>query len=363
VPVSIGKIKDGASFFLPPVPQLLPVRCHPQRAHLERLDEEWVRTFLPFPTEVARAEFLGWRSAVWTALAFPTAGLDQLVDINLIDSYLFALDDACYDVYAQIDKTSARQEFAMLLACLANEDVPAPSSPYVAALQDIWHRMRTRIPSRQQARFLAAAEIFLHGCLAEIHGRSRQEILAFDAYLTLRTQSLAGHFYLMLTEYAAEVDLEDDLRNHAELNELNRLATQHWLFANDLFSFRREYYLGDFMNAVLVLIHREDLGLQEAVDTVSDLLHRTEAQFVRKRDLTLNSTLGQRPEIRRYLDVLGLTMAGNLEQSRFAPRYHGAGYHGRPFRSGHVTLWPDRTDFSADGHWGHTDLDPTPVPT
>jgi hypothetical protein len=333
----------GATFHLPAIPRLTALKCHPQLDRLEELDNEWVREFLPFKSDNETERFLACQHPLWVALTYPTATLDRLLEICEITSFLFALDDACYSDPLGPDGLRMRRELSeigpMMGGARFSEDLP-----FVRALHDVWRRMKTKMPILQQRRFMAAAADFRDGCRKEIEARSRGEILSFEAYLKVRREgALGGGVYLIFAEYAAGVDLTNDIVDDEDLREINRLATDHWLLSNDLFSFRREYYAGDYMNAVLVLMHSERHTLQAAVERVCALLEATEREFVERRDRILSQELDHRSDMRKYLKSLEYVVSGNLEHSRFAVRYHGPGHTENPLRCGTVTLLSDRT--------------------
>jgi hypothetical protein len=336
----------GATFRLPAIPRLTALKCHPQLGQLEELDNRWVRDFLPFKSNADMERFIECRHPSWVALTYPTAPLDRLLEICEITSFLFALDDACYSDPRGPNGARMRRELCEIVPMMGGADF-SEDLPFVRALHDVWQRMKTKMPLPQQKRFIAAGEAFLDGCRKEIDARSRGEILSFETYLKVRREgALGGDIYLIFAEYAAAVDLTNDIADDEDLREINRLATDHWLLSNDLFSFRREYYAGDYMNAVLVLMHSEHLSLQAAVEEVCALLMVTEREFVERQDRILSQDLGLRSDIRRYLESLEYVVSGNLEHSRFAVRYHGPGHAEKPLRRGMVTLFSDKTEYT-----------------
>ncbi|MCX4633080.1 MULTISPECIES: terpene synthase family protein [unclassified Streptomyces] len=333
-------IDDGATYELCAIPRLLAQHRHPNIERLEPRHDRWLTEHYPFATDHARDAFLAQRSALWTALTYPVTDEDRFYDLARLTSFLFAFDD----LFLQAGPKSHTDAKQVLEDTLQVMQGGPPATAHGSALAQIWQTMAQRMPARQRHRLVEATQDFATGCFREVSSRQRGSVLDLANYTSVRVeQSLAAWVYFILTEYAAGVDLPDPVL--ARLRPLHWACAEHLLFSNDLFSFRAEHFCGDHVNAVCVLLET-GATLQQAIDKIVGLVTLKEKQVADMLTALRHSRLGAEsgPES-AYLRHLEYVISGNLEQSRFAARYHGSAelVH-RPIHSGTVTLFTDRTD-------------------
>ncbi|MER5312432.1 terpene synthase family protein [Streptomyces sp. NPDC002773] len=331
-------IPPGATFELPALPRQLATGRHPAIDRLEPLHDQWMRQNYPFPTENALSAFLSQRSALWTAVTYPATDEARFHDLSRLTSFLFAFDD----LFLRKGPNAAADVKRIFTDMLTVLDGGTATTAYGTALADIWHDMAGRMPARQRHRLRTATEDFGRGCFTEMPSRAPDAILDLTSYTTLRLeQSLAAWVYFILTEYAAGVDLPDDTLT--QLRPVHWACAEHLLFSNDLFSFRTEHFAGDHVNAVCVLL-ADGATLQQAINQVADLISDKEQQVTDMLTAVRASGLGADRYTTAYLHHLEYVISGNLEQARFAPRYHGtSGFIHQPIDRGTVTLHADRT--------------------
>jgi terpene synthase-like protein len=333
-------ILPGTHYILPELPRLLRSRRHARSEDLELRHDQWLREWFPFATAADQRRFLDQRNALWTTMTYPTLDDERFYELARLTSFLFAVDDLCL---RRDEAVTPRADvlFSDILAVLSGK--PSDTA-HGTALADIWATMGRRMPARQRCRLIVAVRGFARGCHTEMASRSTDTVLGFDRYRRLRVEhSLAAWLYFILTEYAAGVDLDDFVLDR--LRPLHRIAAEHLLFANDLFSFRAEHFADDHVNAVCALV-ANGAGLQSTIDRMAHLIITRERDLVIARDRLLASALGARNDVHAYLAALEYVISGNLEQSRFAPRYHGTSeYIAHPIQAGKIILWRDRTEY------------------
>ncbi|TDU67114.1 terpene synthase family protein [Streptomyces sp. KS 21] len=332
-------IDAGSAYELSAIPRRLARHRHPDINNLEPRHDRWLTDQYPFPTDDARDAFLAQRSALWTALTYPVTDEDRFHDLARLTSFLFAFDD----LFLQGGPDSSTDVKRVLKDTLRVMQGGPPATAHGSALAEVWQAMAQRMPARQRHRLTEATRDFARGCLREASSREQGAVLDLTSYTGVRLeQSLAAWVYFILTEYAAGVDLPD--RVLAELRPLHWACAEHLLFSNDLFSFRVEHFSGDHVNAVCVLL-TVGSTLQQAIDKIVELVTIKEQQVADMLTRHRRSRLGADRRVAAYLHNLEYVISGNLEQSRFAPRYHGtADLIHRPIERGTVTLHADRTD-------------------
>jgi hypothetical protein len=339
--------QPGAEFYLPELPYLLPALCHPEATRIRADSDAWVRSRLRFalPSDAELDQLLEEGATLWTCYVLPTAQPDRLSLLCKYTEFLSVFDNAMVDRTAiGKDVEAARRLFGRVVNLL--DDVPdAVNFEWGQALQTLWQPMREGCTPRLWDRFMAEVRRFLAGCVAEITSRADRAVFDYDTYVKIRRDSVGMGMYLVLGEYGLGLDLTDELTGEP-LSELVDVALEHIMFTNDLFSFRAEAAMDDYVNAVAVLCLSEGMPLQKAVDTLFAVIEAKRVEFMSRRAAIESSELGRQPGVAAYLDALWHMMAGNLQWSYVTSRYNGRGHEWTGVRSGVVTLYPDRTVFS-----------------
>jgi hypothetical protein len=338
----------GAEFYLPQMPYLLPALCHPDVETIHRDSDAWVRKNMRFalPDDGAMERLLEERAALWTCYVLPTADAGRLTTMCEYTEYLSVFDNAMVD-RARIgaDPGAAKALFDRVLTIMEDRAV-GDDFEWGRALQELWGVMRADMPTRQWDRFLAEVGRFLSGCVSEITSRKHDQVFDLDTYLRVRRDSVGMGMYFVLGEYGLGIDLTDVLAADRRLPDLIDTALEHIMLSNDLFSFRAECSMDDYVNALAVLMMTEGMELQPAVDRLFALIESKRTAFMTARDAIVADELGQQPEVAAYLDALWHMMAGNVQWSYLTSRYNGVGHVWNGVSSGVVTLQPRRTLFS-----------------
>jgi len=145
-------------------------------------------------------------------------------------------------------------------------------------------------------------------------------------------------------EHILDMDLSDLLDADPDLASLGGLAIEHILLCNDLFSFRTEFFHGDYFSAVAVLMRTHRQQLPAAVRTVADRIAAADQALTQRAEFLRDRYTD--PSVRAYIQGVLAIPAGNLRWSRETARYNGSGTTWNGLRSGVLTLHPDRTTLS-----------------
>ncbi|MEO6502411.1 MAG: cytochrome P450 [Jatrophihabitantaceae bacterium] len=345
------------AFHLPELPRLLPVAYHPKAAQIEIASNGWVRRWLAdcFPSEADLLQFLRQRNGIYGPLTVPEADERRAQDIADWYQYVTVIDSFVSDRSALgASDGVARQLFDRLVDGFGGDgeadgaDGEETSSGYAAAAGELWRRISPGFSAGQRERFTASLAAFLRGCTTEISAKLAGEVPDYETCLAVRLDSFGCDFIELMTEYAAEVDMTD---RQVELAEVHTHCMRQLILVNDLLSWRKEWAQDDKMTVVRVLVEREGLALQDAVDRMCELVESHERAYLAARD----ALLGRSAELDRYLRGLDHLIGGSQEFEYLTPRYFGDGAAWDGSTSGWVDLTAETTRFLP--------LRPTPAAT
>ncbi|KAF9237779.1 isoprenoid synthase domain-containing protein [Melanogaster broomeanus] len=115
-------------------------------------------------------------------------------------------------------------------------------------------------------RFIRAMDLSFIAVAKQVEDRAKGHIPDLDSYITLRrgTSILAGAFALV--EYAARIDLPDEVLSHPAIVAMEDATNDYVSWHNDIFSYNIEQSRGDPHNLIDVLMHDKGLDLQGAMD-------------------------------------------------------------------------------------------------
>ena len=312
-------------FFLPQLPRLLPYAYHPQAAQIEIASNGWIRRFLAdtFASEPDLLYFLRQRNGIYGPLTVPHATYQRALDIADWYQYVTVIDSFVSDRSALgASAEAAREVFKRILADFDGDLPTNPDFPYGRAGQDLWRRISPGLSAAQVRRFAASLEAFLRGCATEIQAKLTDRVPDYETCMAVRLDSFGCDFIELMTEYGNEVDLSELI---PELADVHLHCRRQMIIINDLLSWRKEHSQDDKMTVVRVLIEREGLGLQQAVDRLCELVEHHEKAYIAARDELLARPAGQREDVRRYLSGLDYLMGGSQEFEYLTPRYYGDG--------------------------------------
>lgn len=340
--------QPGSQFYLPGFPYLLPALCHPEADEIHLESKRWVLENMRFALDGDQQmdELLEEGAALWTCYVLPTAARPRLQLLCNYTEYLSVFDNAMVD-RAKIgeDLQAAKQLFARVVTILEDQAVGVDFE-YGRVLKSIWQQMRPAFPEQQWERFMTEVRRFLSGCVSEIASRIDAAVFDFDTYIKVRRDSVGMGMYFVLGEFGLGIDLTDQLGKHAQLRDIIDICLEHIMLTNDMFSFRAECEMDDYVNALAVLRLSEGMGLQASVDRLFSIIEEKRTRFMAARAAIESGPLGEDLDVRAYLDALWHMMAGNLQWSFLTSRYNGVGHTWDGITCGVVTLHADRTVYS-----------------
>lgn len=339
---------------LPPVSQRFSCGLHPRYYEILRRHEEWVHTFL-FPGNAAAADAILREnlSAMFVCMSYSWQDAEKVLDVCDLTDWLFLHDHDVANLRTTPDRSDASRQASVdgYLARLGRmlEGGPAPDEPWaMGSIHDLIERFSAKATTAGRQRLVDA---FLHYSTITIGSEAsallEEKIVDLASYMQMRAAggSSATIFYHVVTEYVLGVDIDPAVLDTELVSAFWQSIMDYWYLPNDLLSFRAECARGDHNNAVCLLRRTEGLSLQQAVDTVADMIDKCQDDALRQYEAIRSSSLAEVPGLLPLLKTFQNIGAANHRWSFMAPRYHGQGFVWNGVLTGDVRLTPEHTYF------------------
>lgn len=340
-----------------------PLRQNAHCASAARASEAWLLSHGHTSLSARRrAAFLRLRGGELTAACYPDAPAPRLRDVADFLNFLFTLDDWS-------DEFGARDTCGLAECVMRAFDDPAGyktrnaagllAKRYVCRIRDTYlvtvrscgdflgsfgERLRDNAGPRCNRRFMETMDLFFRAIEQQARDRARGDVPSFEEYIALRWDTSGCKPCFALIEYAAGIDLPDEVVSHPVIRALEEAANSSisWsnvsallklrdeadcclsrMYAQDIFSYNVEQARGDSHNMITVVMRRDKLNLQEAVDSVGALCNASIDRFEQDRHRLPSWGPAIDCAVATYVQGLQDWMVGALHWSFDTARYLG----------------------------------------
>ncbi|WP_018658229.1 terpene synthase family protein [Actinomadura flavalba] len=217
------------------------------------------------------------------------AELDLVTDWYV---WVFYFDDHFLEVYKKTrDQDGARAYLDRLAAFMEPGCALEPENACERGLADLWARTVPAMSDAWRERFAQSTDALLRESLWELSNITDERIPNPVEYVQMRRKVGGAPWSADLVEHAAGAELPARVVGTRPLRVLKDTFSDGVHMRNDLFSYQRETEQeGEINNAVLVFRHFLGCELQDAANTVNDLLTSRLRQFE-------NTTLTELPSV------------------------------------------------------------------
>jgi germacradienol/geosmin synthase len=221
---------------------------------------------------------------------------------------------------------NARLPMFMPLDC---GDTPPPANAVEKGLAELW--MRTAWPMRmpQRRQFRHGIEEMTTSWLWELSNHIQHRVPDPVDYVEMRRKTFGSDLTMNLARIARVARIPAETFRTRTLRALENSAADYACFTNDIFSYQKEIeFEGELHNCVLVVQKFLEIGREQAVSVVNDLMTSRVRQFEHVVATELSfvaDEVGLDAHARDALDeyVVGLQdwMAGILDWHMLSGRY------------------------------------------
>jgi hypothetical protein len=295
-----------------------PESLHPHVYEADQHTTAWVHRFHLVKDETTWDNYHQQKFTWMVARMFPDAPLSSLCIASDFNTLLFLWDDHL-DALApnEFNTGFERMVYNMMQILEANKTfTPETGGPILAAMSDIWQRMRQISHKPWQIRFARSLkDAFIANMWRMKHVDNARNISLKD-YIRFRPQIGGANFFLELAALIGEINLPADLRANKQVKSLGLYCSQTICWANDLYSFSKELEGGDELNLVMLLKHHHQLTLEQAIEQAIRIHNSEVALFNNTADVvTALCSSAVKPLLEEYVLTLGRMMKGNIDWS------------------------------------------------
>ena len=201
---------------------------------------------------------------------------------------------------------------------------PLIADPFAQAFRDLRERMlEVGVPAWIE-RFGEQLERLFRAFVDEAKYRVLAAVPEMVKYKKMREVSVGLYFGFRLGELTDGIKLPASVREHATVRNLESKASYIVGLANDIYTVEKEMAKGEVNNMVMVLMHEENLGFDDALRRAVDMHDAETREFAEIAASLPNFTLELDLQLHRYVEVLTSLVCGHNswadETDRYAPR-------------------------------------------
>ncbi|GJC85376.1 presilphiperfolan-8-beta-ol synthase [Colletotrichum liriopes] len=175
------------------------------------------------------------------------------------------------------DPAAAAEEVRQTVAIMGG-DAPlytAESNPIRYVFQECWERLRSVSSQEMQQRWIDQHKRYFAQLLVQVDQQvsGQNFVRDVDAYMDLRRGTIGVYPAINLAEYGADVRLPQYVYDHPSLQECMKISADLVTLVNDVLSYRKDLELGVDHNLISLLMERDSLSIQQAVDKIGDMVN------------------------------------------------------------------------------------------
>ncbi|KAI0146266.1 isoprenoid synthase domain-containing protein [Xylariaceae sp. FL1272] len=292
----------------------------PHLANIEHKCLEWAASFGAFDPEIQKLVHNEGKLNLLAAMCYARRTEEQ-VRSGCDLMHLFFMFDEHSDKSGPVE---TRNQVRIQMDALHNPHKPRPQGEWVGGefARQFWLRLPENTTPTFRTRFIASYEAYANAVAEQAELRSRAHVPDLETYFPMRRHTSGAPSTIAL--YEMDLDIPDSIREHPTILELDTLAVDLIVIANDLLSYNKEQAAGDDEhNIITVIMKQYGLGVQQAFHKAGDLCDLKMARFYH---LYANLPRWIGPvdlDVQKLVDGMGQCVSGVMHWSYESERYFG----------------------------------------
>ncbi|KAH7928018.1 terpenoid synthase [Leucogyrophana mollusca] len=297
------------------------LRVNPLQAEADAGAREWFNSMGVYD-ERMKHKFLNYgKFDLFAALSFPDADLKHLETCIIFFFWAFSTDDLSDEGALQSKPDAVQAGHDISMSVLNNPDGPRPKYPYAAMFHDLLRRFRETSTPGAYTRFIRAFEEWSSSQVKQARNRSQDRIASVDEFIQMRRATIGGAMVEAMIEYSLDLDLPDVVFDNPIIKAMSDATNDLMTWPNDLCSFNKEQSDGDYQNLVFCVMNERNVGLQRAIDILTDMLSQRVEDYIGLKNSLPSFGPEVDAELARYLRALENFVQGTVLWYYLSPRY------------------------------------------
>ncbi|KAM0124830.1 hypothetical protein ACHAO1_010889 [Botrytis cinerea] len=292
--------------------------------------DRWIARVMNFNKAVAARNSkvdLCFLASIWA----PDAPEDRLVMMLDWNHWVFLFDDQFDEGHLKEDPAAAAEEVKQTIAIMGGNAprYTAESNPIRYVFQQCWDRLKAVSSQEMQQRWIDQHKRYFDQLLVQVDQQVGGENFTRDveAYMDLRRGTIGAYPAINLSEYGAGINVPQHVYDHPSLQECMKVSADLVILVNDVLSYRKDLELGVDHNLMSLLMQRDNLSAQQAVDMIGDMVN----DCYRRWYLALAElpSYGEKIDynVMKFVEICRAVAQGNLYWSFQTGRYLGPEGH------------------------------------
>lgn len=295
-----------------------PLRLNPYIRFVSAESDAFIIEYANF-SEKQRNRFIGLNAGLLCGMCYAECGPEQLRVCCDFMSFLFNLDDWS----DEFDTAGTKGLEEAVMNTLYHPDTYVSDTVAARTARSWWTRMLKTVGPRCRQRFVETLGFYFKAILQQAADRSSKSIPDLETYISLRRDTSGCKTGFALIEYAAGIDLPNEVVDHPIIQSLLDATNDCVSWANDILSYNREQSRGDTHNLVPVIMQTVGIDRQAAIDYAGDLCNKSVAHFLEGKAALPSWGKEVDVQVEQYVQGLEDWIIANAEWSFMTERYFG----------------------------------------
>ncbi|KAF8124306.1 isoprenoid synthase domain-containing protein [Boletus edulis] len=297
------------------------LRVNPHQAEADRAARAWFNSINLYDDR-KRSKFINYgKFDLFAALTYPDADSEHLITGLMFFFWAFAADDMADESDFRYKPDDVHSWHHISRSVFANPEGCRPEEPYAAMLYDILSRFRTTSTPGAYKRFYRAFESWSHAHVTQSRNRSQDRIASVDEFILMRRSTIGAALVEATIEYSLDLDIPDEVFENPIIQEMSKATNDLMTWPNDLCSFNKEQSDGDYQNLVFCIMHERKVGLQAAIDILTEMLSQRVEDYIQLKSRLPSFGPEADQALSRYLSALENFVQGTVLWYYLSPRY------------------------------------------
>ncbi|KAF5363252.1 hypothetical protein D9756_001012 [Leucocoprinus leucothites] len=299
------------------------LKVNPHANSIHEKMHKWFLSFNVYDTAKALAYIDRGRFDIYAGLSFPDADVEHLETCLAFFYWAFSTDDLSDEGQLQDKPEDVKAGLDVSRHVLSDPffEVPSQGYPHAKMLNDLYKRIRATASPGTCKRFTRAFEQFGNSQIEQSHRRSVSKMLSVNDFILTRRATIGAALVEAMVEYSLDLDIPDYIFEDPTVVAMSEATTDIMTWPNDICSFNKEQADGDFQNLVCCVMVERQVELQEAIDTVIDMLNSRISEYIGLKAQLPSFGPKVDSELVKYHTALEHYVQGTIVWYYLSPRY------------------------------------------